>query len=156
VATFSGGQNLNFSIPVTYLATLLSEIKQITPHSAKTTTKQKKSIIDDLGGRSVEGVIGVQLTWEYPCGQCGDYAFSLRNQLRVPVKDVYCLVVVYDRSDNPIDVDVVHYSGIIPPGLAKRVTSEVDGSAQKLTTAVGSSTPSTKVEFRILDFKIIE
>ncbi|MGQ9569613.1 MAG: S1C family serine protease [Thermodesulfovibrionales bacterium] len=154
VATFSGGQNLNFAIPSSYLASLLYKIKPITPMSAK--TKQDKSILDDLGGRSTEGVIGTQLTWEYVYGQMGNYAFSLRNQLSESVKDVYCLVVFYDRSDRPIDVDIVRYSGLVPAGLAKRVTSKVDGSVQKLTTAYGSSTPTTKVEFRILDFRIID
>jgi len=147
VATFKGGQNLNFAIPVTYLASLLSNMKQVTPLSTKATIKQKKSILDDLGGRSVEGVIAGQLTWTYSPANLGDYSFSLRNQLREPVKDVYCLVVFYDRSNNPIDVDIVRYSGIIPAGLAKRVESRVHGDVQKITY---------KTEFRILDFKIID
>jgi multidrug efflux pump subunit AcrA (membrane-fusion protein) len=100
-------------------------------------------------------VVGGQLTWAYSFGQSGEYALSLRNQLRENVKNVYCLVVFYDAQDNPIDVDVVRYEGTIPAGLAKRVTSSVDGSVQKMTTAEGSMSPRTKVEFRILDFKII-
>ena len=147
VATFKGGQNLNFAIPASYLETLLSELKPVVPLSTKAITKQKKSILDDLGGRSVEGVTGEHLTWEYPVLQMGYYAFSFRNHLREPVKDIYCLAVFYDRSNNPIDVDVVRYRGVILAGLAKRVTSRVDGSVQKLTT---------KVEFRILDFRIVE
>ena len=72
------------------------------------------------------------------------------------MKNVYCLVIFYDAQSNPIDVDVVRYQGLIPAGLAKRVTSKVDGSVQKLTTQEGSMTPRTKVEFRILDFGIAD
>ncbi|MHC2994931.1 MAG: serine protease [Candidatus Atribacteria bacterium] len=150
VATFSGGQNLNFAIPASYLAPLLRSVftlaRVVVPLSAEATTKQKKSIIDDLGGRSVEGVIGENLVWTYG-GASGPYSFSFRNQLREPVKDIYCFVVFYDHSGNPIDVDVVYYRDVVPAGLAKRVKSRVDGSVQKLTY---------KVEFRILDFKIVE
>ncbi len=156
VATFKGGQNLNFAIPVSYLASLLSDIKPVALLSTKTRSGQDKSILDDLGGRSTEGVIGAQLSWEYLVLQSGDYTFSLRNQLRQPVKDVYCLIVFYDRSGDPVDFDIVRYQGIIPAGLAKRVKSKVDGSVQSLTTKRGDSTPATKVEFRVLDFQIVE
>jgi len=155
VATFSGGQNLNFAIPASYLTPLLISIRTharlVVPLSAEATTKQKKSIIDDLGGRSVEGVVGENLitpdaSW-VSSGVKYTYSFSFRNQLREPVKDIHCFVVFYDRSGNPIDFDVVHYSNVIPAGLAKRVTSRVDGSVLKLTS---------KIELRILDFKIVE
>lgn len=155
-ATFEGGQNLNFAIPASYLASLLTKIKAVTSLSEKKEPKQVKSILDDLGGPSNEAVIGAELTWQYEYGQSGNYAFSLRNQLREPVKEVYCLVIFYSRDGAPIDVDVVRYSGVIPPGLAKRLTSKVDGSVQMLTTHTGSFTPSTKVEFRVLDFQIVE
>lgn len=160
VATFSGGQNLNFAIPANYLAILLSEIKPITPLSAKATAKQKRSIIDDFGKRSVKGVTGGQLTWDDAPLKTGHYSFTLRNQLPKPVDDVYCLVVFYDRTGSPIDVEAVFYRNpkatvgdilyggyLIPAGLAKRVTGKVHPSVQKLTS---------KVEVRVLDFKIIE
>lgn len=152
VATFSGGQNLNFAIPASYLAPLMKSAFFLIPPcplSAEATTKQKRSIIDDLGGRSVEGVVGENLTWTNISWTDGavEYAFSFRNQLREPVKDIYCFVVFYDHSGNPIDFDVVHYSDVIPAGLAKRVKSRVDGSVKRLTS---------KVEFRILDFRIVE
>jgi len=147
VATFSSGQNLNFAIPASYLSVLMSEIKPIVPLSAHATSKVKKSFLDGLGGRSVEGVVGGQLIWTYSALNVGNYSFSFRNQLRKEVKNVYCLVVFFDRSDNPIDFDIVRYSDVIPAGLAKRINSRVDGSVQKLTS---------KVEFRILDFEIME
>ena len=65
-------------------------------------------------------------------------------------------MIFYDTQGDPIDVDVVHFRDPIPAGLAKRVTSNVDDSVQELTTRLNSKTPHTKVEFRILDFEIIE
>lgn len=65
-------------------------------------------------------------------------------------------MIFYDAQGDPIDVDVVHFRDPIPAGLAKRVKSEVDGSVQQLTTRYGAKTPHTKVEFRVLDFKIME
>jgi S1-C subfamily serine protease len=155
VATFRGGQNLNFAIPSKYLKELLAKSTSLKPLAQAKAMKTQKSILSDLGGRGSEGVMGGQLTWEYAAAQIGRYAFSLRNQLRDNVRNVYCLVVFYDSQGGPIDVDIVEYRGVIPAGLAKRVTSQVDGSVQKLTTPYGSMTPKTKIEFRVLDFQIV-
>ncbi len=156
VATFRGGQNLNFAIPSNYLKILLEKSGPPKPLAQAKPAKAQRSILADLGDRSTEGVVGGQVTWKYEAMQSGDYALSLRNQLRENVKNVYCLVIFYDAQNNPIDVDVVRYQGIIPAGLAKRVTSKVDGSVQKLTTARSTMSPRTKVEFRILDFEIVQ
>lgn len=155
VATFRGGQNLNFAIPASYLKALVAQLGPTKPLWQAKAAKAERSILAGLGDRSSEGVIGGQLTWKYKYMQDGKYAISLRNKLRENVKDVYCLVIFYDRQGNPIDVDFVQYRGLIPGGLAKRVTSSVDGSVQELTTREGSARPRTKVEFRILDFKIV-
>ena len=156
VATFRGGQNLNFAIPSNYLKKLMVQIGPVKPLSRAKPAGSKRSIFDDFGDRSAEGVIGGKLTWEYKYGQSGNYAFSLRNQLRENVRNVYCLVIFYDTQDDPIEVDVVYFRNLIPLGLAKRVTSKVDSSVQKLTTHQGSMTSHTKVEFRVLDFEIVE
>lgn len=155
VATFTGGQNLNFAIPSRYLRELLTTTGPVKPLSQAKRTKAQRSILADLGGRGSEGVVGGQLTWELVHAQIGSYAMSLRNQLRENVKNIYCLVIFYDAQGIPIDVDVVRYQGLIPTGLAKRITSRVDGSVQKLTTSSGSMSPRTKVEFRVLNFEIV-
>lgn len=163
VATFQGGQNLNFAIPVSYLSKLLSDLKPVKKLSTEKIPKKKvKSILNDLGGRNTEGVIGRQLLWDKDIDSTGtafwhgEYTFSLQNQLRTPVADVYCLIVFYDEKSNPIDIDVVHYKGTIPPNLAKRINSKVDPSVQRLTTANYSLKPKSRIEFRILDFRIVE
>ena len=93
-----------------------------------------------------------------------------------PVKDIVVIVVIYDARGIPIDTflriswracclsrgspygdpyDIATHGDIIPGGLAKRVKGEVDGSVQELTTPFGSKIPRTRVEFRILDFRIV-
>ena len=62
VATFRGGQNLNFAIPSNYLKALLGKAGSPTPLSQEKPTKAQRSILSDLGGRSTEGVIGTQFT----------------------------------------------------------------------------------------------
>ena len=158
VATFRSGQNLNFAIPSNYLTALVVQVGPVKPLSQTKPTRSTRSILGDLGGRSVEGVTGGRLTWNTKDYQGGGYAFSLRNRLRASVRNVYCFVIFYDVQGNPIDVDVVQFQGLVPGGLAKRVTSEVDNSVQELTTNtdLGSKEPHTKVEFRILDFEIVE
>jgi len=86
----------------------------------------------------------------------GGYSFSLHNRLREPIRDVVCLVVFYDRSGNPIDVDPVSFRDIIPGGLARRVTSKVHQSIQELTTADNAQDPVTQVEVRVLDFRVAQ
>lgn len=156
VATFRGGQNLNFAIPANYLKELIEQIGPAKPLSQAKQGRPKRSILANLGGRNSEGVTGGKLTWRYQYTQSGNYAFSLRNQLRENIRNVYCFVIFYDIQGDPIEVDVVLLRDPIPAGLAKRVTSEVDDSVQKLTTRQGSLIPHTKVEFRILDFEIME
>ena len=161
VATFRGGQNLNFAIPSNYLRKLIGQIGTVKPLSQAKGTESKRSILADLGGRSAEGVTGGKLTWEYSLNQVGSdsgrYAFSLRNHTRENIRNVECFVIFYDALGEPIDVDIVHFQGLIPAGLAKRITSEVDSrSVQELSTDFGLRSLQTRVEFRILDFEIME
>ena len=156
VATFRGGQNLNFAIPSNYLKALVAKVGAAKPLSQAKPTKSGSSILADIGDRSTDGVTGGKLTWDHAYSQSGNYAFSLQNRLRENVRNVYCLVIFYDVQGDPIDVDVVQFQELIPPRLAKRVTSKVHKSVQELTTRSGSKTPHTKVELRILDFEIVK
>ena len=73
--------------------------------------------------------------------------------------NVVCLVVFYDKNGNPLESDIVRSYGVIGPGLAERVSRKVDPSVKRLTTEkLGylkyAFRPTTRLEFRILDFKI--
>jgi len=167
-ATFKGGQNLNFAIPSQYLSALLPTIKAPVlfpraPEAQK--AKQGKSILDDMGGRSTDGVEGAEFSWAdqvYGSVLSSYFTFSLRNRLREPIKDIYCLVIFYDNKDEPLDIVIAQQAGTIPPGLAKRVKAAVDPSIKRLTTPASKGNPymsafvpSTRVEFRILYFDIV-
>ncbi len=148
VATFKGGQNLNFAIPVSYLSNLLANTKSVKALSPKEKPKKKaKSILNDLGGRSTEGVIVTNFTWTYTWAS-GHYSLSIQNKLREPVSDIQCLIIFYDKADEPVDIDYVYpHLNVIPGKLATRVTGSVDKSVKKLTA---------RIEFRILNFQIVE
>ncbi len=157
VATFRGGQNLNFEIPSNYLTKLVSQIRAATPLSQTRQAKSKRSLLSNYGGRSTEGVTGSTLTWNTTGYTYSGYTFSLQNRLREDVRNVYCFVVFYDKESNPIETDVVRCKEIIPAGLAKRVTDcKVHYSVKELTTKLYSKAPHTKVELRVVDFEIVE
>lgn len=163
VATFRGGQNLNFAIPASYLAPLLANVQDVTSLKGRPRPSESKSILDGLGGRISEAAAGSNFTWTRPANFdftpetiLGDFTFSLRNQLREAIKDVQCLVVFYDRNGEPLDVSVTRCYEFIPGGLAKRIQGTVHGSVQKLTTRTETAIPDAKVEFRVLDFQIAE
>ncbi len=161
VATFKGGQNLNFAIPVNYLKMLLGKIGPAKPLSQAKLTEAERSILSGLGGRSIDGVTGGNFTWEHQFfGIGGDYTITIRNLLREPVTKVYWMIIFYDVNDNPLDVDIHVSSDVIPAGLARRVSGSVDQSVKRLTTPEVESrrsafAPTTKLEFRVLDFEIV-
>lgn len=156
-ATFAGGQNLNFAIPVKYLRDLL---KNLHPPRALSELKKKSSILlsDFFKGDNSDAIVADNFLWNV----MDMYSFTLRNRLRVPVKNIYCLVIFYDKENQPIDLDVVYYEETVPGGLARRVKSFVsDYSVKELTTRRDNwgnyeRMPSTKLEFRILDFDIVK
>jgi S1-C subfamily serine protease len=156
VATYKGGQNLNFAIPSKYVRELLDKKGTIKALSSSQQSSNKRSFLHGLGGKTSEGVAGGRLSWAYKHGQSGQYSFSLKNNLRETVNNILCLVIFYDSEDVPIDVDLIHYKESIPGRLAKRVKSKVDGSVQEWTTQTGKATPDTKVEIRVLDFRIAD
>lgn len=164
VATFKEGQNLNFAIPSLYLKSLLGRsgpprsLEEIKPSSSQ------RTILGGLGDRSTAGVVGANFTYDSLIIAQGKYSFSIVNKLRQPIQNVYCLIVFYDIQGNPLDVAEIFYDGIIPGGLAKRVKSDVEASVESLNNpspvnellANPPRKPKGKIEFRILDFKIID
>ena len=108
------------------------------------------------GGKSAEeGIVGDRLTWKTPLLQMGGYSFLIRNKLREAVSDVLSIVIFYDEQDIPIDVDIIRSNEQIPGKLARRINSRVDSSVQEWTTTKGQKQPQTKVEIRVLDFRIV-
>lgn len=155
VATYREGQNLNFAIPSKVLRVLMEGTRQLVPLSQIKRKTRTEPSASSIGQRSTDGVLCEQLTWEYVHGQSGEYAISIRNRLRDSVRNVHCLLIFYDSAGNPIDVDAVRFSGVVPAGLARRTRGSVDGSVQRLTTPSGALRPKTRVESRTLNFDLL-
>ena len=68
VATFRGGQNLNFAIPSNYLKKLMEQVGSAKPLSQAKSIVSKRSILTDFGDRSSEGVSGGSFTWKIKHG----------------------------------------------------------------------------------------
>ncbi len=142
-ATFEGGQNLNFVIPSSYLATLVSNAKPVRPLSAATKRSAGKSVTNVLGGKGVEGVTISHFKWKgisYPC-----FTYSIRNLLRRPVRNVTAIAVFYDEQHIPVHAEEIEYRGDIRARLAKRFQACVPRGVRDIA--------KTRVEFRILGFE---
>ena len=162
VATFKGGQNLNFAIPSRYLSAMIpgTEALVALPKAAES-SKARKSILYEMGGRSTEGVSVAQFSWDSSTGN-GSFSLSLRNNLRDAVRGVYCLAIFSGNDGGPIDIALVEFGGVIPAGLAKRVTGRVDESVEMLNTPEPRfpyrkpPVPAKgRIEFRVLYFDIV-
>jgi hypothetical protein len=168
VATYKGGQNLNFAIPSKAIHSLISQQdERATFTVARKKSKGAKTILEELGvNKILEGVTGSAMQWNGvihgSLGQ-GDFAISVRNILNKPISNVVGLVIIHDKKGQPLDFTMVSYRNIIPPNLTKRVNGQFDGSVVQMTTSASRKnqymyelTPDTKVEFRALYFDITE
>ena len=160
VATFRGGQNLNFAVPSNYLKALIPKAVQTKPLKGMKSSVRQRTIWADFGGPSTDAIIGKEFVWKHsyqnPFFSKAEYSFSLKNNLREAVSNVICLVIFFGAFGEPVDADLVNYRDIIPGGLARRVKSEVDQSVQAVTTENNSPRPKRQPEFRILNFEIIQ
>ena len=159
VATYKGGQNLNFAIPVNSLRTLLKSKRDVQPLKAIGKPNAEKSILKDLGPRNTAGVVARKSEWVFPLVlKC-----SILNQLQQPVKNVFCIVVFYDDEDTPIDFKTVSVVAMIPAGLATW-TDEVrveDSTARYCSDeyrklGLRKSSKQGRVEIRVLSFDLVE
>ncbi len=149
VATFRGGQNLNFAIPSNYLKTLLGKAGPPKALSQVKPIKVQHSILAGLGGRSLEGVVGSHFSWT-DISSWGHYTFSVRNQLREPVRDVVCVVIFFARDGLPIETEKVTIFGPVGGNLARRSARMGRGSADQVRNL------TARTEIRILDFRLGE
>jgi len=157
VATFKGGQNLNFAIPSSYLISLLSNPKPIMQIREGRQLKQAKSIIKTIIGDSNKAVLVAQPTWDdYGNPLTGKYTFSIVNKMDKPIKNIYCLNVFRDIHGNPVDYELVEYRGIIPPGAAKRLHGQVDKSIRPISAISPALANPYGMKSRILQFEFEE
>lgn len=142
-AAMSGGQNLNFAIPTSYLRPLLGSNGSVRPLTANSTRSAENSLVGRVGREPIEGVLAAQLSWWN-----GYLAFSIRNELSKDVTHVQWLVIFYGPDSKPIDSREGRYDGIIRAGLAARIP--------ELTPGADVFRLLTRTTVRILDFEFVD
>lgn len=141
VASFKGGQNLNFAIPSSYLKQVLADVRNVSPLSAdKNFASKQPSIMGALVASGLQEVKAENMLWEEPPPKL---SFTIRNYLRQTIKGVYYLAIFYDRRGNPIDFQDHRFGSEIPAGLGKRTFIFAPKDVYTLTD---------RVEIRFLDF----
>jgi hypothetical protein len=158
VATYKGGQNLNFAIPSQYLKDLLANKGSAKPIQTSSKRTAQNSVLKDLGGKSTEGVVARRLQWT----GLAQFQFSVANQLRQPIQSAKFLVIFYDSENQPLDFKFVTLEQVIPAGLATWTsTQNVDYYTAEICSPdrayfVGSNPKLGKCEIRVLGFTLVD
>jgi S1-C subfamily serine protease len=165
VATFTGGQNLNFAIPARYIKELSNSIGALVPLSKTATASTSQRFYQSIQGEQLrDGVSASSFLWygsrpRETLGGYGTFSLSVTNKLKEPIRDPVIMILFHDPSGRAIDYSVLRPKGILPAGIAKRITGEVDPSTKRITTPISPSNefmyddrPATKLEFRTLGF----
>jgi len=167
VATFKDGQNLNFAVPAKYVSALVEKISTPVPLANGAKPTRTKSLFSSLGSGGITDAMTVNsFLWECRFGNMtqggGQFTVSLRNNLHVGISAPVVLLLFHNTGGQVIDYSLVSYNGIIPAGMAKRVSGQVDPSVVKLTTPLAadgagmfySDTITTKLVSRTLGFSL--
>lgn len=148
-ASYKSGQNLNFAIPVKYLNNLLENTKPTQKIHTQANIKKEKSVFNMIGDKSTDAIEWSHFRWsEYNNRYDNHFTVSIKNKLDQSVKEIYCIVIFYDKANNPVDFTTISYYGIIPSGLAKRVEGSVGDESTKYL--------EEHVDIRVLDFKLAD
>lgn len=153
VATFLGGQNLNFVVPAQHLAALMDR----TPHALQPLRslgvgRARRAPKDPLGDAPTAAVVATHVDCFKPdvanSFMDWDCSFSIQNKLRSPVQSVRALFILWARDGSALDVQDVYLPGPIRPGLALRTPA--------FAVKTGIRRITTRMEARILDFRVLE
>ena len=149
VAAFAGGQNLNFAIPSDYLKALLRRTGPPMPLRQAKMAETQQSVLAGFGAGSPEGVVASHFAWN-DNSLMGYYTFSVRNNLREPIRDVLSIVIFYAQDGLPIETEFIRMPGPIGGRLARRSprAGRLESDQVRNLTA--------KTEIRILDFRLAE
>lgn len=166
VATYKGGQNLNFAVPVKALTALLGRKGKPAPLGTVSKANGKDVFASLEAGKLIEGLTITTFAWEGGNSGSlglGEFTVSVKNNLREPVQSVLALVIFHDKDGQVIECGVIKFSDLVPAKLARRVKGKVDKSVVQLTTPKSRENqfmyalqPNTKVEIRIIGFEIVE
>lgn len=104
-------------------------------HPVATAAEQNETKVK----QATEGVTVRQFIWDKE----NHFSFSLYNQLKEPVVRVGWVAIFNDANGVPVDFIQNSFSGIIPPGLAKRVHG---------TCALSTYQTGKDVKIKIIEF----
>jgi S1-C subfamily serine protease len=166
VATFSEGQNLNFAIPSSYLASLLKRLGELRPLSSERQSANNASAFGGtLGEKSTDAVFGVELTWDNALN--GQFSFTVRNQLQSTIRNIHYVVVFLGSDGNAVD----SFEGLTCPGatvlpnLAKRQTKSMwsppwwtagEKICSDMTVSDYVKNVTRQYQIRVLDFELVK
>jgi S1-C subfamily serine protease len=162
VATYKQGQNLNFAVPVSSVATLLKGMGKPRPLSSEPEVQGNTKTASIFGSGTTEAVIGIDFRWG--SGYMHSISFAVLNQTGSPVKDVHFLVVFYEGNKKhgfrlrPIDYieGMTCPNEIFLPNLPKRQDRFKDQSICVESYDHSGVGDTRNVEIRVLDFSLAE
>lgn len=165
VGTLKNGQNLNFAVPAKYISAILNTSLKMPKPLKGTASKQssnKETYMRD--GLEIRNPV-----WSDEVSNIIDDGtpilldFSILNNTPYPVSDIRLLLILYDKTNTPVDYSsVTIYQGgkeKIVPGLAKTIINS--NNSRRLTLLENRPIKLIRkkgytCEIRVLDFKIYE
>tara|TARA_B100001057_G_C22680525_1_gene883573 strand:+ start:25 stop:1059 length:1035 start_codon:yes stop_codon:yes gene_type:complete len=164
--TFSEGQNINFAVPIKYLKELLDNKIELVELASlvKKQENNSENTSKDFGGISFT---------KFNLTGSDILSFSIKNNLRKKVHSIHAIWIIYDDDGEPIDYeesydkwcskkDKSQCKNGIKPKLAYRTSIRLPRSAlsylydKDLLDRYNLESYFKLIEYRILDFKIVE
>lgn len=151
-ATFSGGQNLNFAIPVKYLESL--ETKISVPQSLSFIKPKVNKESQSIPPEGREGVIVRNLSYWPPSGDINAASFSIKNNLQYTISDIDILILIYDNTGTVVDYKLETY---FHNDLWTKEKVGIDPYLAHIVTAYSLPySTGYKLEARVLNYKILD
>ena len=149
VGAFSDGQNLNFAIPVTALATLLEK-----PSQPSTVEALAGTSLPPAGPEGSTNPVDV-LDFGAFTAELTSFSFSVRNNLPRPITNVSLSIVAFDQDGFPIETFERRLTSTIEPGLGTRTTINTTFDVMELIGSGGvrSSELMSRLEIRTMSFE---
>jgi hypothetical protein len=145
VATYRGGQNLNFAVPVRAIRTLLKAPRTLSKFTTPN-IQDTKPAWTDFGEGDREAVYASHLE----LGRFGGISFSVQNKTPMSITDIRGLVILRDTKGEPVDTLPFASKAVVGPGLAARVQGVGGLVSGSIRFADKEST-----EVRILSMRVV-
>ncbi len=148
VSTFyiSGGQNLNFAVPSSYVRGLLNAPRQT---SLANITGEKANVLRKGTDERVYG------TDAYIDGSESYLEASVVNKTDHPITNVRLIAIFYGNSQNPLHFMLVNIGETIPAGLGKRFKRQDSALEGHGVGRIFGSKGAWDVSLRVVDYEII-